>query len=94
MRVPEEQVPMDDLSASADLSYQEYLIKIFETSERVTWNKMIKMCSVQWSHHTEEEAIWEREKYQGRDSFLGGGEEVCNTLFSGKDKFLSHYLFK
>jgi hypothetical protein len=30
MRVPEEQVPMDDLSASADLSYQEYLIKILK----------------------------------------------------------------
>jgi hypothetical protein len=30
------------------------------TSERVTRNKMIKMCKVQWSHDTEEEATWER----------------------------------
>jgi hypothetical protein len=60
--VPEEQIPMEDLSASEDLSYQEYPIKILEMSERVTQNKRIKMCKVQWSHHTEEEATWEREK--------------------------------
>jgi hypothetical protein len=43
-----------------NLSYQEYPVKILETSERVTQNKRIKMCKVQWSHHTEEEASWER----------------------------------
>jgi hypothetical protein len=36
-------------------------VKILETSERVTRNKKIKMCRVQWSHHTEDEATWERE---------------------------------
>jgi hypothetical protein len=37
-------------------------VKILETSERVTQNKRIKMCKVQWSHHTKEEATWEREE--------------------------------
>jgi hypothetical protein len=60
--VAEEQIPMEDLDAKKDLSYQEYPNKILETSERVTRNKMIKMCKVQWSHHTEEEATWEREE--------------------------------
>jgi hypothetical protein len=60
--VPEEQIPMEDLDAKEDLSYQEYPIKILETSERVTRNKKIKMCKVQWSHHIEEEATWEREE--------------------------------
>jgi hypothetical protein len=45
--VPEEQIPMEDLDAKEDLSYQEYPIKILETSERVTQNKRIKMCEVQ-----------------------------------------------
>jgi hypothetical protein len=62
LRVPEEQIPMEDLDAKEDLSYQEYPVKILETSERVTQNKKIKMCKVQWSHHTEEEATWEREE--------------------------------
>jgi hypothetical protein len=62
LRVPEEQLPLVDLDAKEDLSYQEYPIKILETSERITWNKRIKMHKVQWSHHTKEEATWEREK--------------------------------
>jgi hypothetical protein len=62
LRVPEKQIPIEDLDAKEDLSYQEYPVKILETSERVTQNNMIKMCKVQWSHHTEEEATWEREE--------------------------------
>jgi hypothetical protein len=60
--VPEEQLPMEDLDAKEDLSNQEYPVKILETSERVTWNKKIKMCKVQWCRHTKEEAAWEREE--------------------------------
>jgi hypothetical protein len=37
-------------------------MRILETSKRVTRNKRIKMCKVQRSHHTEEEATWEREE--------------------------------
>jgi hypothetical protein len=60
--VPKEQLPMEELEAKEDLSYQEYPVKILETSERVTRNKKIKMCKVQWSHHTEEEVTWESEE--------------------------------
>jgi hypothetical protein len=62
LHLQEEQFPMEDLDAKEDLSYQEYPIKIFETSERVMQNKIIKMCKVQWSHHTKEEATWERKE--------------------------------
>jgi hypothetical protein len=56
LQVPEEQLPMEDLDAKEDPSYQEFPIKILETSERVMRNKKIKMCKLQWSHHTDEEA--------------------------------------
>jgi hypothetical protein len=62
LHMPEEQIPLEDLDAKEDLSYQEYPMKILETPERVTRNKKIKMCEVQWSHHTEEEATWERQE--------------------------------
>jgi hypothetical protein len=65
--VPEEQIPMEDLDAKEDLSYQEYPVKILETLERVTQNKKIRRCKVQWSHHTEEEATWEREEEMKAD---------------------------
>src|SRR5947207_9172857 len=61
LRVPEEQLSLEDLDIKEDLSYAEYPIKILETSERVTRNRRIRMCKVQWNHHSEDEATWERE---------------------------------
>ena len=59
LRVPEEQAPLDGLDVQEDLTYTEHPVKILETSERVTQNKRIKMCKVQWSHHSEAETTWE-----------------------------------
>ena len=61
LRVPEEQAPLDGVDVQEDLTYTEHPVKILETSERVTRNKRIRMCRVQWSHHSEAEATWERE---------------------------------
>jgi hypothetical protein len=60
--VPEELLPMEELDLGGDLTYSEKLIKILDMTERVTRNKVIKMCNVQWSHHTEDEATWEHEE--------------------------------
>jgi hypothetical protein len=62
LRVPEEQLPMEELNLRGDLTYSERLVKILDTAERVTRNKVIKMCKVQWSYHTEDEATWEHEE--------------------------------
>jgi hypothetical protein len=59
LRVPEEQAPLEGLDVQEVLTYTEHPVKILETSERVTRNKKIKMCRVQWSHDTEDEATWE-----------------------------------
>jgi hypothetical protein len=59
--VPEEQLPLEELDVQEDLTYTKHPIRILETSQRVTRNKVIKMCKVQWSHHSEDEATWERE---------------------------------
>ncbi|WVZ80949.1 LOW QUALITY PROTEIN: hypothetical protein U9M48_028382 [Paspalum notatum var. saurae] len=61
LRVPEEQTSLEGLEVQEDLTYTEHPVKILDTSERNTKNKKIKMCRVQWSHHTEAEATWERE---------------------------------
>ena len=60
--VPEEQLPMEELSVQGDLTYTEYPINILDTLTRVIRNKVIKMCKVQWSQHGEDEATWEREE--------------------------------
>jgi hypothetical protein len=51
LRIPEEQLPMEEPSVQGDLTYTEYPIKILDTLTRVTRNKVIKMCKVQWTHH-------------------------------------------
>ncbi|WVZ94686.1 hypothetical protein U9M48_040551 [Paspalum notatum var. saurae] len=61
LRVPEEQLQVDDLNVQDDLTYTEHLVQILEMAERTTRNTVTKMCKVKWSHHTAEEATWERE---------------------------------
>jgi hypothetical protein len=56
LRVLEEQLTMEELDLGGDLTYSERPVKILDTAKRVTHNKVIKMCKVQWSHHTEDEA--------------------------------------
>jgi hypothetical protein len=56
-----EQIILEELTIGEDLTYQEYTVKILDTSEKVTWNNRYKMCKVQLSNHTEEEATWEKE---------------------------------
>jgi hypothetical protein len=43
LRVPKEQLPMEELSVQDDLTYIEYPIKIIDTLTCVTRNKVIKM---------------------------------------------------
>ncbi|WVZ97451.1 hypothetical protein U9M48_042989, partial [Paspalum notatum var. saurae] len=62
LMVPKEQAPLQGLEVQEDLTYTEHPVKILETSERVTRNRRVKMCRVQWKHHTEDEATWEREE--------------------------------
>jgi hypothetical protein len=62
LRVLEEQLSMEELDLGGDLTYSERPIKILDMAERMTHSKVIKMCKVQWSHHTEDEATWEHEE--------------------------------
>ena len=60
--VPEEQIPLEELTVKEDLTYEEFLVRILETAERVTRSRIIKTCKVQWNRYTEVEATWEREE--------------------------------
>jgi hypothetical protein len=61
-------MPLEELTVGEDLTYQEYPVKILDTSGKVTRNNRYKMCKVQWSNHTEEEATWEKRTAEGRIS--------------------------
>jgi hypothetical protein len=55
-----EQIPLEELTVGEDLTYQEYAVKILDTSKKVTWNNHYMMRKVQWSNHIEEEATWKK----------------------------------
>jgi hypothetical protein len=46
LRVPEEQLLLEELDVQEDLTYEEHPIKILDTAERVTRSKRIRMCRV------------------------------------------------
>jgi hypothetical protein len=81
-----EPVHLEDIQMENDLTYKEYPVKILDVSERVTRSKIIRMCKVQWSHHTEEEATWEREDELKEDFpqlFSKSSESRDEILFKG-----------
>jgi hypothetical protein len=43
LRVPEEQMPLEELTIGEDLIYQEYPVKILDTLDKVTQNNRYKM---------------------------------------------------
>jgi hypothetical protein len=51
LRVPKEQIPLEELAVKEDPTYEEYAVKILETAERVTRSQTIKMCKVQWNRY-------------------------------------------
>jgi hypothetical protein len=78
LRVPEEQLPLEEFDVQEDLTYIEHPVKIMDIVERITRSKRIRMCNAQ------DEATWEQEdelqaefpqlfaspaESQGRDSF-------------------------
>ena len=54
-------VPLEAIQLDNDLTYEEKPVRILEFANGVTRSKVVKFCKVQWSHHTEDEATWERE---------------------------------
>jgi hypothetical protein len=74
-------MPLEELTVGKDLTYQEYLVKILNTSEKVTRNNRYKICKVQWSNHTEEEATWKKE-----DQLKAEFPDIFSNLFESRGR--------
>jgi hypothetical protein len=72
-----EPILLEDIEMGKDLTYKEYPIKILNTSERVTRRKVIRMCKVQLSHHTEEEQPG-KERMNSKKIFLSCSLNLLN----------------
>jgi hypothetical protein len=74
-------MPLEELTIGKGLTYQECLVKILDTSEKVTRNNRYKMCKVQWSNHTKDEATWEKE-----DQLKGEFPDICFNLSESRGR--------
>ena len=55
-------MPLEAIQLDSGLTYEDKPVKILEFASRVTRSNVIRFCKFQWSHHTEDEATWEREE--------------------------------
>src|SRR3954467_384897 len=60
---PIHEVDHETLDLQDDLSYREHPVRILDSAERVTRRQKIQFLKVQWPHHSEKEATWEREDH-------------------------------
>jgi hypothetical protein len=63
LKAPVDVVLPDMAPLEADLTYLERPVKILDQKNRVTRRKTIKFFRIQWSNHTEAEAMWESEEF-------------------------------
>ncbi|KAK1648744.1 hypothetical protein QYE76_066549 [Lolium multiflorum] len=59
---PDEPVSHDELELQPDLTYIEKPAKILGENWKQLRNRAIKYCKIQWKHHPEREATWEKEE--------------------------------
>jgi hypothetical protein len=62
MKTPEETISYDEIELQADLTYVEEPSRILAENWKQLRNRAIKYCKVQWKHHPEREATWEKEE--------------------------------
>jgi hypothetical protein len=63
LKAPVDVVLPEVAPLDTDWTYPEHPIKILDQKSRVIRRKTIKFYKIQWSNHTEEEAIWESEDF-------------------------------
>jgi hypothetical protein len=63
LRVPEERIEPQGIWIKADLEYREQPVRVLDTKDRVTQNRVVTTYKIQWSHHHESDASWETGEY-------------------------------
>jgi hypothetical protein len=63
LKAPTDVIVNDVAPLKADLSYPEHPVKLLGQQVQVMRRRTIHFYKVQWSHHSEEEATWETEKF-------------------------------
>ena len=60
---PGKRTDTSEIELAKDLAYEQRPFRILDETARGTRSKVVQFYKVQWEHHTEEEATWEREEF-------------------------------
>ena len=63
LHVPEERIEPQGIRIKSDLEYREQQVRVLDTKDRVTQNKVVRTYKIQWSHHDDGDATWETGEY-------------------------------
>jgi hypothetical protein len=63
LRVPEGRIEPQGIQIKADFEYREQPVRVLDTKDPVTRNKVVTTYKIQWSHHDESDATWETGEY-------------------------------
>jgi hypothetical protein len=63
LRVPKERIEPQGIRIKVDLEYREQPVRVLDTKDRVTRNRVVTTCKIQWSHHDESDSSWETGEY-------------------------------
>ena len=79
LTIPTEAIDSDTIQLESDLTYVERPIKILDRKDHITRRTTIKFYKVQWTHHSEEKATWEKEEFQKSmyPEFLSMHQGIC-----------------
>jgi hypothetical protein len=64
--VPEERIEPRGITIKSDLEYREQPVRVLDTKDRVTRNKVVRTYKIQWSHHDDGDMTWETRDYMQR----------------------------
>jgi hypothetical protein len=63
LRILEERIEPQGIRIKSDLEYHEQPVRVLDTKDRVTQNKVVRTYKIQWSYHDDGEATWETGEY-------------------------------
>jgi hypothetical protein len=61
--VPKERIEPQGIRIKSDLEYREQPVRVLDTKDRATQNKVVRTYKIQWSHHDDCDATWETGEY-------------------------------
>ena len=84
-------VEVEPIQLDENLAYEEYLIRIVDTMDKVLRRAIVKLVKIQWSNHEEREATWELErelKEKHPNLFYNLGMSSLEDLTSFKERMM------